>query len=452
MTRPNASLRAAFGIAGASIVLAVSGVSILGQAVAAAAMPSSPSSSSASSPAPATTAPVTTPSASPTSAPPVTPFVDCRADAAIDGAVGTGGDPFTARTLILGYRSTATSPVKLTAGGTTNALVPGVADRGQPETFAPGEHHGVWSLTLDAGAPPATWQLGGASALLDGSAPACSTVTTVALSAPSTVAPGGLVSVTAAVSRMQLSAPSTGHVEFRVDAGRAVEVEVDEQGITRTELAAPTAGNHTIEATFVPPAGSDLRPSHAAGDLTVTGAAGPLSVSAAPVASDARRATITVNRASAAGTASVDVVTADGTARAGKEYTATRVTATLADGQRSATVTVPLATRPAGAPAASFFVLLQRATTDVATAGATVSLPGVAAATAPSATLPGASVGGSGTGHDSVLPAADPTGSAPAANVGNDFILMLGAALLTAGGILGVVGLVRFGGSRNAAT
>jgi hypothetical protein len=130
---------------------------------------------------------------------------------------------------------------------------------------------------------------------------------------------------------------------------------------------------------------------------------------------------------------------------------------TLRDGARSATVRVPLLARPAGSPAGTFFVLLQRASTTVTTASATVLLPAVAAAPAPAAAgggtaTAGASVAASDRADDgpsSALPAADPTAVAEAP-AGQDLLLMVAAAVLTGAGVLGVVSVVRGVGMRDA--
>jgi Calx-beta domain len=56
----------------------------------------------------------------------------------------------------------------------------------------------------------------------------------------------------------------------------------------------------------------------------------------------AGNATVTINRASAGGAATVDVATSDGTARAGADYTATSQTVSFADGETAKTVSVPV--------------------------------------------------------------------------------------------------------------
>jgi hypothetical protein len=198
----------------------------------------------------------------------------------------------------------------------------------------------------------------------------------------------------------------------------------------------------------VPAGGSLLTTARTQADLTVTAAPAALTIVPSGLTGDGTRAIVTVSRASAAGTASVDYTTADGTARAGTDYTTTRGTLTLRDGQLSSTISIPLATRSAGASGALFFVLLQRATTSVDSAAATVALPAVP--TSPSGA--GTVVLGdrSGGGTDSVLPVADPTGKPALTGAASDLAPMIGAALLTGGGILGLIGLVRFGGSRNA--
>jgi hypothetical protein len=107
-----------------------------------------------------------------------------------------------------------------------------------------------------------------------------------------------------------------------------------------------------------------------------------------------------------------------------------------------------VAQRAAGSPAATFFVLLQRASTTVAVASATVSLPAVASPAA--AALPAGDSGGAGPA--SALPQSDPTaaGATAVGSVGQDLAVLLGGVLITAGGIFGVVGLVRAAGMRDA--
>ena len=445
------------GVAG--LVVAVSGVGVLAQAVTAVsaqAAETAAHSRSAVSPvtAPTTTAPTTprapsTPTPTPSGGPAastvpagtLTPIVDCIVDAPL-------GPSVTARTVLLGYRSTAQDTVRLAVSAGANAIAPGAADRGQPTAFEPGEHHAVWSLTLDGQAvPSATWRLGGATATIDGDVPSCATVTTTALSAPPVAAAGSTVTLTAAIGRLFLSAPTDGTVAFSIDGASPVEAAVGAFGIVRVDVPVPPAGTHTVTARYVPAPGAPLRASTASAPLTVSAATGALGVTATSLAADGRSAAVTVSRASGAGGATVDFTTADGSATAGAEYTATTGSLTFRDGQTTAAIHIPLLARPAGAPASTFFVLLQRATTTVDAASATIALPAVPATPA-GAIATGASRTG-GPGGDSLLPALDPTSPAPAAGA-QDLAILIGAALLTAGGILGVVGLVRFGGSRDA--
>src|SRR5206468_2784305 len=78
---------------------------------------------------------------------------------------------------------------------------------------------------------------------------------------------------------------------------------------------------------------------------TATASAGSLQFAAATsgVREDAGTATITVSRTGGStGAVSVNYATADGTAKAGTDYTATQGTLSFASGQNSATFTVPL--------------------------------------------------------------------------------------------------------------
>jgi hypothetical protein len=427
VTRLHASIRAAAGVV--LLGLSLGGVAVLAQGVAA----------SAAQVTPRTALPGTT----------VTPLVDCVADGPIEGGI-------TARTVVFGYRNDSSVPVVTTAGTTENFLTPGTPDRGQPTTFLPGEHHGAFSVTISAdNSGGIFWvtqhnQVKGFAQ--GGSAPACDTATTVALSAPSAVASGDYLTLTGAVSRMFLGAPDAGQVSFAIDAGTPTVVAVDANGVARTTVRAPTQGSLTVSATFVPAAGSPLLSSQAQATVSVSSTTGALSLAPSGFSADKRQAFVTVSRASGIGAASVDYTTADGTASAGADYTASTGTVTLADGQLSTTISIPVADRTAGAPESTFFVLLQRATTTVDAAGATVTLPAVAPTSGAGA---GAIVGSGGahsfrSGVDSVLPSGDPTATTPLSNTGSDLVLMLGAALMTVGGALGVVGLFKFGSARHA--
>lgn len=387
-----------------------------------------------------------TPAPAPTSAPgssALAPIVDCVQDAPL-GAV-------TARTVVLGYRSAATGPVSVAAASGSNDVGPGPADRGQPTTFQPGVHHGVWLLTVDAVAEPSlSWTLGSTAATIDASAPACTAATAVAVSAPSTVTTPGTISVSAVITRFLLGPPESGTVSFVFDGGTPTTVPVDATGVARADLPSPAAGARTLTATYTPPAGSTLRHSTATSAVTVTAASGPLSVVADSVVSGSTAARVSVTRATAAGEASVEFRTVDGTAHAGADYLPASGTLALADGQTSVSADVPLPRRAPGSPAATFFVVIERATVGIDDAVAVVSLPAVPAQPATAATSGAASGGGDG-GAASALPLTDPTARSPlvVAPVGHDLLLLLGALLVTGGGIAGVIGLVRAVGRRD---
>ncbi|MDN4596986.1 Calx-beta domain-containing protein [Leifsonia virtsii] len=385
--------------------------------------------------APAAATPATPPAGT------LVPLVDCVQDAPL-GAV-------TARTVVLGYRSTASAPVAIPAGSGGNDLTSGAADRGQPTSFGPGEHHGVWLLTVDAAAEPdLAWRLGDGVAAFAG-APACTAATSVTLSVPDRVSAGGTVPVCATVARMLLAAPDTGTVAFSLDGAAPLTAPVSPSGVARAELPVAAAGAHTVTATYQPAQGSSLLASSGTAAFTATAAtpSSPLAVAADSVVTGSSSVLVTVSRAVAQGTATVDVMTADGSARAGADYTAVATTLTLADGQASATVRVPLGVRPAGSPAATFFVLLQRSSAAVATASATVTLPAVPAngPTAASAATSRVGGGADGPSASSALPAGDPTatGTGTLTNAGQDLAFLLGGVLLTGGGIAGILGLVR---------
>ncbi|QNE36587.1 Calx-beta domain-containing protein [Leifsonia shinshuensis] len=421
---PNASLRLACALGAALVAVALAGAPAF---------------------AAATPSPTPTPSPTATAGPDdLTPFVDCVQDAPL-GAV-------TSRTVVLGYRSTASAPVSLTPGSGSDDLSPGAADRGQPSAFLPGEHHGAWLLTVDAAAEPSlTWTLGGRSATVDASAPACTDATAVALSAPATATSTGTIAVSATVSRFLLGAPDAGTVAFAIDGASATTVAVAAGGVARADLAAPAAGAHTVTATFAPAAGSTLRAATATAPLTVAAASGPLAVVADSVVSGSTSVTVTVTRSAAAGRVTADFATVDGTAHAGTDYAAASGTLALADGQATATTTVSLPARAPGSPASVFFVVLKHATAEVGGAVAMVSLPAVPAAT-PASVAAGTTGGGGAAGAASALPQGDPTAHTPVAGApaGQDLLLLLGAALITVGGIAGVIGLFRSVRTRDA--
>ncbi|MFE4467921.1 Calx-beta domain-containing protein [Leifsonia sp. NPDC056824] len=390
--------------------------------------------------APAFASPTPTPTPTPTVASDaLTPLVDCVQDAPL-GAV-------TSRTVVLGYRSSASAPVTVTPGSGDD-LSPGAADRGQPSTFLPGEHHGAWLLTVDAAAEPSlTWTLGSRSLVIDSTAPACTDATALVLSAPT--ASSGTVSVSATVTRFLLGAPEVGTVAFSVD-GVATTAPVGPGGVARADLTAP-AGAHTITATFTPASGSTLRPATATAAVTVTAPSGALTVAADSVVTGSKSVTVHVTRTGASAPVTVDFATVDGTAHAGPDYVAASGTLALAAGQAAATATLSLPVRAAGSPASVFFVVLQHATADVSGAVAMVSLPAVPAA-APASVAAGGTGGGGAATAASALPQGDPTAHTPIASapVGQDLLLLLGAGLITIGGFAGVIGLVRSVRTRDA--
>ncbi|WP_374009391.1 Calx-beta domain-containing protein [Leifsonia sp. LS-T14] len=427
MRRPPARLRLA-----CALVLAGVGA-LIGAAPALATAESSPAAPAAPAPAPA--APAETAAA-------LTPLVDCVQDAPL-GAVS-------ARTVVLGYRSTASTALTVPAASGPNDLTSGAADRGQPSTFQPGEHHGVWLLTLDAAAEPdLTWRLGTAEAGF-GAAPACTAATAVTVSAPGGVTAGGRASVAAVVSRLLLGAPDDGTVAFALDGGVPVSAPVS-GGVARADLPVDSAGAHTVTATYQPAPGSALLSSVGTASLTATSASAPLGVAVDSVVAASSSVLVTVTRPTADGSATVEVMTADGTATAGNDYSAVTTTLVFADGQTSATASVPLLSRRAGAPAAMFFVLLQRASTSVSTASATVRLPAVPAAASAGATAAAGHIV-TASGASSVLPPDDPTGAVgtDALNAGQNLAMLVGGLLLTGGGIAGVIGLVRAAALRSA--
>lgn len=383
---------------------------------------------------------------SPAGAEALIPLVDCIQDAPL-GSV-------TSRTVVLGYRSSAAALIAVAPGAGGNDFTAGAPDRGQPSSFEPGEHHGVWLVTVDAAVEPdLAWRLGTTEARFD-AAPSCTGATTVTVSAPASAQTGGTVPVTATVSRMLLGAPGTGEVVFTVDDASTLAVPVSPGGVARADLPVTAPGQHTITASYRPADGSGLLPSSGSTTVVATAPSAPLAVATDSVVAGTTSVLVTVERPSSAGVARVDVMTADGTARAGSDYTGIATTVTLVDGQAFTTVSVPLAKRPAGSPSATFFVLLQRASTPVAVASAAVTLPAVppSAAAAASSSAAGGGHGGPIPAASSVLPPSDPTASAaaPSARAAQDLAMMIGGVLLTVGGVLGVVGLVRAAGMRGA--
>jgi hypothetical protein len=300
--------------------------------------------------------------------------------------------------------------------------------------------------------PDLAWRLGAAQASVD-DAPACTAATAVTVSAPTQVSAGGTADVTATVARLLLGAPSTGTVSFALDGGPAVTVPVSAAGVARTGLAVTAPGPHTVTASYTPDTASGLLRSTGTAAFTAVAGSAPLSVAADSVVAGSTSVLVTVSRTSAAGDAAVDVMTADGTAQSGADYTPFAGTVSLADGQASTTLRIGLPARAPGSPAATFFVLLQRASTAVTTASATIRLPAVPAAAAASAAGTSAGSGpAAAVAISSALPPDDPTATtaATAANGAQDLAMLIGGILITAGGIGGVIGLVRTVGIRAA--
>jgi len=78
-------------------------------------------------------------------------------------------------------------------------------------------------------------------------------------------------------------------------------------------------------------------------------------------------------------------------------------------------------------------------------------VPAAAAVVAAAGTTRPGGLGGALTGASSALPPDDPTAAAPAGlNAGQDLAMLVGGLLLTAGGVFGVVGLLRAAGMRTA--
>ncbi|WP_345762264.1 Calx-beta domain-containing protein [Diaminobutyricibacter sp. McL0608] len=365
----------------------------------------------------------------------VAPFVDC-----VSSAPGATPDAFT---VVFGFRNSSASAVAFAPGSAQNTFTLG-GDRGQPATFDPGVHHAVFATTFSGGPRDLTWTLGTTTIGIDATTPSCGTATTVALSAPPTAAAGDPFDVTASVGRMLLASPTTGSVEFSVDSAVAAVAPVDGQGVARASLDAPEAGSHTITARYVPQTATpQLLGSAAAVALSVT-PADAISIASSGLSADGHSARFIVSRTVSDTTAHVDYVTADGSAQAGRDYASSRGTVRFAVGQRSATVAIPLLDRPFGSPAASFFVLLQRASGGVEVAGATAVLPRVAAVTAPTAGHDAAGAGLAPVPHvpSASSVAAPSTGTHPGAGSA-DLALLFGGLLLTVGAAFGVVGMMR---------
>jgi hypothetical protein len=220
---------------------------------------------------------------------------------------------------------------------------------------------------------------------------------------------------------------------------------VDASGVARADLPAPASGTRTLTATFSPASGSTLRAASASSAVVVTTASGPLSVFADSVVSGSTSASVTITRTTAAGAASLGFRTIDGTARAGTDYLPASGTLALADGQTSASASISLPQRAPGSSAATFFVVIERATVGVENAVAVVSLPAVPAQSEAAPTAGAATGPGGGAGQASALPPGDPTARTGVASapVGQDLLLLVGAALIAGGGFAGVIGVFR---------
>jgi hypothetical protein len=331
----------------------------------------------------------------------VVPFVDC-VTTGHDGTID--GTDTKAVTVVFGYTNNSSDIFTAVPGtgagnGGSNFVSPGWPDREQPSQFLPGTHHEAFTVAFDSATNPQFfWVLN--DSLATGkvaSSPPCDGKTTTSLRVGASPEAGSPLPLMAFVSRPLTTAPSEGSVEFSVDGAVAETVPIDSSGVASTAISAPATGQHTIAARFLPAA-------PAVDDAALTGsqASTVVTVSPAPAASaivvadsgfsaDGDNALFTVSRSGTVGAASVDYLTADGSALAGVDYTSTSGTVNFADGQDSSVVSVPVADRAAGAAAQSFFLLLQRATTTVTTASATAVLPA-------GAPLPGAPGSGAGSG------------------------------------------------------
>jgi hypothetical protein len=255
--------------------------------------------------------------ASPAPAPsPLTPLVDC-----VSSAPGATPDAFT---VVFGYLNASAASVTLTQGTAQNTFSRG-GDRGQPTTFEPGTHHAVFATTFAGAVGDLGWTLGDTTVTVGPSTPSCETATTVTVSAPATVVSGDPVDVSATVGRMLLGAPTAGTVEFALDSDAAtVSAPLGANGVARATLVAPDAGEHTLTVRYLPPAATpQLLGSAAGASLTVT-PAGTISIASAGLSADGRSARFVVSRTAADSDAHVDYVTADGSARAGTDYSSSR--------------------------------------------------------------------------------------------------------------------------------
>ncbi len=369
----------------------------------------------------------------------VVPFVDC-----VSSAPGAAPDAFT---VVFGYRNSSSAPQSLAAGSPRNTFSLG-ADRGQPSTFVPGVHHAAFATTFAGAAGDLSWTLGFTTAGVDAATPSCETSTMVAMSAPADPGAGAPFDVTAAVGRMLGAAPATGSVEFSIDSLVAATAPVDEQGVARASLEVAAPGVHSVVARYVPATATpQLLGSSATASVTLSPASA-IRIASAGLSSDGRVARFTVSRTASATAATVDYVTADGSARAGTDYASSRGTVRFGVGQATATVAIPVLLRPAGSPPASFYVLLQRASETVDVAGATALLPDVAAV---AAQRPGQGAVLLGFQLPQVPPPATAVSAAGGAGVSGagtgaspgDLALLFGGLLLTGGAAFAVVGLMR---------
>lgn len=323
-------------------------------------------------------------------------FVDCVtpvADAVADDDTSPG--PITA---VFGYTNNSGDIVTGQPGRQINFVSPGDPDREQPSQFLPGTHHAAFTVAFDS-SPNRwfAWVLNGSLATATAASPSCSGLTTTSLRVSASANAGSPLPLMAFVSRPLASAPNEGSIRFSVDGAVSKTAPVDSTGVASTSISAPPTGSHTITATFVPAAPGiydvALHGSQASTVVTVS-AASAIVVANTGFSGDGHNALFTVSRPDSAGSASVDYLTADGSAVAGVDYTSASGTVHFADGQGSSVVSVPIANRAAGATAQSFFLLLQRATTTVAVASATAVLPAGPA-------LPGTPGSGAGGGAGS---------------------------------------------------
>ena len=323
----------------------------------------------------------------------VIPFVTCVLDS---GMTDVDHAPWI---IVWGYENTGDQPITI-AKPSTNFVMPGARDRGQPSVFAPGRHEGAFT-SFAVGSSTVSWVLLGPSTQLASVArhggPSCGDVTRTELSAPTTATAGAEVTVVASVRSFVAPEPTSGTVELQVDGRTVASAPLDAAGTARFELPVDGSGTRSLTADFVPEPGTTWEASSASAAIDVTD---PGTIGLGDVTVSEASAQVTVTRSSASGTARVDWTTADGTATAGEDYTSSSGTVTFDDGQDRAVVSVPLAPRATGAGTEQLFVLLQRASTSVGAAAATVTLPAGSAA-------PGGDDGGAPGGDDGGAPGDD---------------------------------------------